>query len=430
MKRETPRRDQWRRTDSGTWTRSLGNRGARVRLFQKRQDGPYYREVYIKGAGRDQACLGTTDQKEALRLGQELLAALITHSFTGPRSDGPVRLGELVERYQRECPMYLDNKQHSRESAATHAAVLLGYFGPDLDVRTLTVNDTTLYSQKRKKGGITYTRLTMKGEERRRVTGAVRQRVVHADLSLLRTMIRWACTVRTADGGRWLPLNPLEGIRFDREKNPRRTVATYDQYEATQAALARLAERAPSDGERLKWERLGFALWLAEAFGRRRGSIAALDWGDFDLTKREITWRAESDKKEKEWKSPLSEAHAERIQDFRRRLGGFRGPVFPQAGDLAQRIPADMLSQWLLEAEAEGKVQKLKGSLWHAYRRKWASERMHHPLKAVAEAGGWKDAATLLIYQHADEETVLAVLNEPKKRRARVASRGLLPPTE
>ncbi len=33
--------------------------------------------------------------------------------------------------------------------------------------------------------------------------------------------------------------------------------------------------------------------------------------------------------------------------------------------------------------------------LGHPYRREWASERMHFPLKAVADAGGWKDVTTL-----------------------------------
>src|SRR5450756_1438179 len=46
----------------------------------------------------------------------------------------------------------------------------------------------------------------------------------------------------------------------------------------------------------------------------------------------------------------------------------------------------------------------------HAYRRKWAIERKHLPLKDVAAAGGWKDVSTLLeVYQQSDEESVLAV---------------------
>ncbi len=59
-------------------------------------------------------------------------------------------------------------------------------------------------------------------------------------------------------------------------------------------------------------------------------------------------------------------------------------------------ITPGTLSQWLSAAEDEGTLAKLPGGPWHPYRREWASERMHLPLKAVAEAGGWKDTATLL----------------------------------
>ncbi|GAC1657143.1 MAG: hypothetical protein NVS4B3_23450 [Gemmatimonadaceae bacterium] len=50
---------------------------------------------------------------------------------------------------------------------------------------------------------------------------AVRQRTVQADLALLRAMFRWATTVSTPDGGRWLDRNPLDGLRIAGEKNPK-----------------------------------------------------------------------------------------------------------------------------------------------------------------------------------------------------------------
>lgn len=73
-------------------------------------------------------------------------------------------------------------------------------------------------------------------------------------------------------------------------------------------------------------------------------------------------------------------------------------------------------------AERAAGVEKLEGSLWHAYRRKWASERMHLPLKAVADAGGWKDTTTLLTcYQHADDEVLFQVMSEQRKRHEAAA---------
>ncbi len=51
--------------------------------------------------------------------------------------------------------------------------------------------------------------------------------------------------------------------------------------------------------------------------------------------------------------------------------------------------------------------------LWHAYRRKWATERKHLPDADVAAAGGWANPNTLrLVYQQADQETMLRVVLE------------------
>ncbi len=64
------------------------------------------------------------------------------------------------------------------------------------------------------------------------------------------------------------------------------------------------------------------------------------------------------------------------------------------------------------------------GGLWHAYRRKWATERKDMPLKDLAAAGGWKDVTTLLTcYQHADEATMLKVMESPLKLVARTVAR-------
>lgn len=54
--------------------------------------------------------------------------------------------------------------------------------------------------------------------------------------------------------------------------------------------------------------------------------------------------------------------------------------------------------------------------------RKWASGRKHFPLADVAAAGGWRDQATLMIYQATEESTILAVMNEPGKRHEKRAA--------
>ena len=83
-----------------------------------------------------------------------------------------------------------------------------------------------------------------------------------------------------------------------------------------------------------------------------------------------------------------------------------------------------LFDKWLTVAERKAKLPKLNGGLWHPYRRKWATERKHLSLTDVAEAGGWKDTATLLTcYQQPDRESLLAVMSEPRKVRDASVSR-------
>ena len=78
----------------------------------------------------------------------------------------------------------------------------------------------------------------------------------------------------------------------------------------------------------------------------------------------------------------------------------------------------DLVSAWLERAERLAGVPKQDGSLWHAYRRKWATERKHHPDADVAQAGGWSDLSSLkTAYQHADPHTLLKVVSEPAELR-------------
>jgi hypothetical protein len=72
----------------------------------------------------------------------------------------------------------------------------------------------------------------------------------------------------------------------------------------------------------------------------------------------------------------------------------------------------------LSRAEAKAKLPEIDGSDFHAYRRKWATERKHLPVQDVAHAGAWLDIKTLqTAYTQPDDQTVLSVVNEPTKLR-------------
>lgn len=414
MATRKPRRNEWRQVN-GKWTRSLGERGLRVRLFESAKGGSYYRDLWLPGRGKNRRCIGTTDRAEAERIGRELLAALLKDQYVA--SSGALPLGYLWERYRNESPAFLDNGTTSKEDAANHAAVLIAYFGEDCDVRTLTENDQRAFVSKRLAGGLTV------GE---RKTGKVRSRSAEVETKLLHSMLRWATTLRVGKGQRLLADNPLHGVKNVREDNPRRPVATWERFTKTREAARQLGEREDvTPAERMKWLQLELCLVLAEATGRRLGSIRQLRWDDWDFERSTIRWRGEADKKGRDAVIPVPESLITEVKSFRVRMGSaFGALVFPSEKD--RNVPVDRheLRTWLEMAEKHAKLPKLEGSLWHAYRRAWASARKHLPVSDVAAAGGWRDVTTLLrCYTQADNDTILAVMSEPRKVMEKAVSR-------
>lgn len=82
-------------------------------------------------------------------------------------------------------------------------------------------------------------------------------------------------------------------------------------------------------------------------------------------------------------------------------------------------LSADSIRKRLLEAEGRAKQPKLVRGLWHPYRRKWASERRHLPVKDVMEAGGWDDFQTFLnCYTITTPATVASVIDSPMRLSA------------
>ncbi len=398
----------------------------RVRLFEKRRNGTFYRTIWVRGQGRDHASLKTRDRNEAERLGRLLLAELLRQEETtkSPR----LTLRALWQRYETECATYLDNKVDTRRDDAARAKILLAFFGEQCDVRTLTARDQAAYAARRKAGGI----VLADGVK----TRLVRVRSAEMDLVLLHAMLGWATTVRLPNGARLLDANPLSGVRREREQNPARPVASWERFQRTRTAMRKLQQEAAecraadpdsvtAEMDETRWAKMELALVLAEATGRRLGSIRQLRWEDIDFSRRTIRWRAEFDKKGKEWVIPMPDSLAEELKQFRMRFGAITGWIFAGERKLDQPMDRHLFDKWLHVAEKKAKLPKLEGGLWHPYRRKWATERKHHSLKDVAAAGGWKDTETLLTcYQQPDADTLLAVMSEPKKMRDAALASG------
>lgn len=90
----------------------------------------------------------------------------------------------------------------------------------------------------------------------------------------------------------------------------------------------------------------------------------------------------------------------------------------PPARAADQPVTRHLAAWWLKRAYELARIEQPRGSLWHVFRRVWATERKHLPPKDVAAAGGWSDIGTLLsVYQQVDEETLREVVDYQRPRR-------------
>ena len=189
-----------------------------------------------------------------------------------------------------------------------------------------------------------------------------------------------------------------------KEPNPNRPVLDTETVEKLLAVADRVSPLMPLLMKLMDWT------------GRRLGSVRNLRWDDFDFEKKTIRWRAEHDKKRKTWVVPMPKKAEQALLEFRAKHPAIGSAlVFPMRRNPSRAISRQLAADWLKRAFRYAGIPRPKGGLWHTFRRKFATERKFYPLKDVAEAGGWKDVGTLLTcYQMADEETIRAVLDNPK----------------
>ena len=251
------------------------------------------------------------------------------------------------------------------------------------------------------------------------MTTPVRARAIASELQVLRTILLWANRVREPDGSWLLRDYPLRGLKLPREENVARPVATYARFVQLREALKELAATAPRQTGRDRWVRIELALVLAEATGARIGAIRGLRWSDIVYDPARIRWRQEFDKRGRERVVPVPNALADEIRSFQARLKSIGESWLFPCEDGSGPWPREIFGQQLRLAEEKVGLERLKGGVWHPYRRKWATERKDRPIVDVKAAGGWRDTNTLLTcYQHTDEESMLRVMEAPERLRS------------
>jgi hypothetical protein len=426
------------------WRKTVGGYGHTV-IVEERSPGSvlYLRWWDRSAAGKRnngktgnwrKRSLGHRDKELGEEQGKELAGRLLTSQEAA--AGGRITLGELFARYEADVSAHKKGSQprEDRRRIELWTQVL----GASSDPEKITKGQITRFERLRRQGRIQL--------PERRLAANPSETTIGADIIFVASVLNWAVEENL------LPKNPIRG--FDRPKTakPRRPVATYDRYERTRA-------KADEGGEQGLF---GPFLDLVEVLGWRVSAICQLWASDFERSTSataphgRIRKRGEVDKEGVEMWVPISEEARralEQVQERnpaigdtplfrapqrrkrRRRLKGWSRWYARDLHERAQRAAGYGYSCPKCETDLGNEqrecpneecrhvdrlprdpAKKLLG--FHAYRRKWATERKHLPAKDVAEAGGWLDTRSLeQCYQQADEKTLLQVVSEPRKLR-------------
>ena len=376
--------------------------------------------------------LGHRDKELGQEQGRELAGRLLASQEA--TSTGRTTLSDLFARYEADVSVHKKGAQPRED--ARRIELWTHVLGANRIPEMITKGQISRFERLRREGRIEL--------PKRRLVAAPTLRTIGADIEFLAGVLNWA----VQEG--LLPKNPIHGYESPKTPKPKRPVASYDRYERTR-------EKADSVGEQRLF---GPFLDLVEGLGWRVSAICQLWASDVDRSTSvvapfgRVRKRGEVDKEGVDMWVPMSEDVRGAIDlVFERNPAIGDTPLFQASGGDSRR--SKPWTRWYardLHERAQrgarygyscpkcrtvlgndqrecpnqkcGHVDRLPRDPaerlvgFHAYRRKWATERKHLPVKDVAEAGGWLDTRSLeRCYQQADEHTLLQVVCEPRKLR-------------
>lgn len=98
-------------------------------------------------------------------------------------------------------------------------------------------------------------------------------------------------------------------------------MASWERFTKTREAAQQLAAREGNTGEqRAQWLQLELALVIAEAAGRRLGSIRQLRWDAWDFQRQTVRWRGATDKKNHNAVIPIPQSLVDEVTAYRVRV--------------------------------------------------------------------------------------------------------------
>jgi integrase len=380
------------------WSRSVGEYGYRVRVYEQYPGSNLYRSVWQDGK-EDKQTLGHKDRELAVLQAHQLIAHL--RSMGRDARQGEITLGALRARYVAS-KAHAAKKERTRVEDERKLERVVAYLGPTLRASALDGERILAYVAARRAGesGLLHVR------ERRPADGsaAVRNRTIEADLVALRTMLHWAAKVRNNQGQPLLASDPLKGITFPKEQNPRRPIVNEDDYEELLAAAGSVHPLLPA------------ALTVSNGTGRRLSAWRQLRWRNVHFDREQygaIHWPGETEKTGVELLRPITPEVRDALLSIRPAHPDPDAYVFPSPADPRKPLATRRAYTWLRKAYAAAGLEPEPGGMWHPLRRKWTTERKGYPLPDIAAAGGWKDERSLKSYLKEDAETVRKVVLEP-----------------
>jgi integrase len=403
------------------WSVKVGARGHSVFAFERVPGGPLWLRWWVpKSVNADGQWqwrpLKHTDRVAAEQTARTVAAQLMSVAVS--ESTGRTTLAEVLATYRADVCDHL--KGQGPKEAKRRIAIWAAVLGAQRDVATIDFPTIERFIRDRRAGTIVVEPYKLKKSP---TDGAI-----GADVVFLESALNHATRVVRPSGARLLLTNPIRGFQIPRNKNPRRPVASYDRF-------LKVAEFADAvDPQKL----FGAFMGLVEGLGWRVSAICALRNSDVDLKGTpstphgRIQKRPEFDKEGVGGWLPMSESVRAAVECARSSNSTILAewPLFPAPiarTEIEQEARTiEVPKSWsryharslLSRAEMKAGLDPLEGSDFHAYRRKWATERKHLPAQDVAEVGAWRDLRTMeRAYQQTDASTILAVVNEPRKLR-------------
>lgn len=379
------------------WSKSFGERGRKVRIYERRPGGMLERSVFI-GNKEVRKSLGHRDRDLAEQQAYQLLAQLKVEVETV--GEDTVTLGTLMKEYT-ESPAWKGKKKRTRDEDERKLRRVVGFFGAGRITDTLDESDSDNFIDARRRGDVGLIGVTPARK--------VRDRAIESDLVALHTMLNWATKARNERGKHWLVKNPLHGAPIPHEMNPVRPVTIHETYEKLLIVASDVNAMLP------------YFMILIEGTGRRLSACRQLLCSDVDLKAETVHWRKEYDKKGRDAVRPIDEAVVTALKTWQKESARIDSQwLFPSPQDPMRPVSRHLLDSWLRKAYALAGLTPQRGGMWHPFRRKFATERKDMTVKNVADYAGWKPETLLNIYQQPDVESMREVAKAPTRRLVEV----------